>query len=153
VERAKKTSRYVVLLWERRIRATPERLWAVLTDFPRMHEWFLGVRRVRLAAPAPAAGMERTLTLVTGQSHRERIATWDPPRLLEIEVLEPPVLARDWRASIRLEPVGPDVRLAWSLRYAPRFGPVGRVLDRLVLRPLLRTAFDVSLDRLQSRVR
>lgn len=147
----KRTSGNTVLVWERVLRSNPADLWAVLTDFPRMHEWFPGVRRMAVAAP-PAAGVERTLTLISGQSHRERIGVWDPPRAYTVEVLEPPPFTRDWLASIRLEPVGDRVRLLWSLHYATRFGPVGRLVDVLVLRPVLATAFRAGLRRLQARV-
>lgn len=139
-----------VLSWTQRARVEPSVLWNHVTDFSRMHEWFLGVRRVTLATP-PAEGAMRTLTLLTGHSHRERIASWDPGRSFAIEVLDPPPIARDWRGDIALEPSAEGTLLRWELRYTPRFGPVGRLVDRLFVRPVLGLAFRTSLRRLAAR--
>lgn len=136
-----------VLGWERRIAASPEAVWERLADFARMHEWFLGVRRVTLAA-APAEGVQRTLQLFTGRSHLERLAGWDPPRSFCVQVLHPPFFARDFRGRIRLLPSSGATLLRWELRYAPRFGLAGRLADRVLVRPVLHVAFRASLRRL-----
>jgi ligand-binding SRPBCC domain-containing protein len=137
-----------VLCWRKEIRAPADRVWARVTDFPRMPEWFLGVRRVALAAREPAAGVERLLTLRSGISHRERIAAWEPCRSFAVEVLEPPFFARGWRGDIALDERDGATSLDWRLRYTPRFGSAGRALDRLLVRPVLGLAFRASLRRL-----
>lgn len=138
-----------VLRWRTVIRAPAAQVWARVTDFPRMSEWFLGVRRVSLVA-APAAGVERVLTLRWGVSHRERIDSWEPCRSFSIQVLEPPFFARDWTAAVDLDGRADVVTLDWRLRYRPRFGVLGRGLDRLAVRPALSLAFRTSLHRLRA---
>ncbi len=138
------------LRWRVHIASPPSRVWAAVTDFATMHRWFLGVRRVTLHAPAPLAGAHRTLALVGGLSHLERIGHWDPERSFSIEVLEPPLVARDWVGDIAVAGVSGGAELSWQLRYRPRFGLAGRVLDALVVAPVLNFTFTRSLRRLKT---
>jgi len=142
-----------VLRWRLTIASTPERVWAKLTDFATMHRWFLGVRRVTLHALAPHAGAERTLSLLGGISHLERLGRWDPAaRSFSIEVLEPPAIARDWVGSIAVGGTDGAAELSWELRYRPRFGLPGRVLDALIVAPVLNLAFTLSLRRFADQI-
>lgn len=142
-----------VLRWHVTVSATPERVWAKVTDFSAMHRWFLGVRRVTLHALAPHAGAERTLTLIGGISHLERVGRWDPAaRAFSIEVLEPPVIARDWVGAIAVGGIDGAAELSWELRYTPRFGLPGRVIDALFVAPVLNLAFTLSMRRFADQV-
>lgn len=137
-----------VLRWHITVASTPERVWEKVTDFATMHRWFVGVRRVTLHALAPHAGAERTLTLLGGISHLERLGSWDPAaRCLSIEVLDPPVIARDWVGTIAVGGTDGATELSWELRYRPRFGLPGRVVDALFVAPVLNVAFALSLRR------
>jgi len=142
-----------VLRWHVTVASTPERVWAKVTDFASMHRWFLGVRRVTLHAGAPRAGAKRTLTLLGGISHLERVGRWDPgARAFTIEVLEPPVIARDWMGSIAVGGTDGAAELSWELRYRPRFGLPGRIIDALFVAPTLNLAFTLSLRRFADQV-
>jgi len=142
-----------VLRWHVTVASTPERVWAKVTDFATMHRWFVGVRRVTLHAQAPHAGAERTLTLLGGISHLERVGRWEPARhAFTIEVLEPPRIARDWVGSIAVDGSDSVAELSWELRYRPRFGLTGRVIDALFVAPTLNLVFTLSLRRLADQL-
>ncbi len=134
------------------IRTTAERLWTELTDFSQMHTWFLGVKKVRVLAETPRAGAERILTLVWGASHRERFGHWEPYKSFSIIVTDVPMFVRAWTALIRIENDGDRVTLDWEMCWEPRFGLLGAIFDRLLLRPAIRTALRVSMRRLRRRV-
>jgi hypothetical protein len=140
------------LRWRISIRSTRGEVWAHLVDFERMHAWFLGVRRMSLLAAEPSRGAERVLRLISGASHRERIIRWEPPERLSIVVLDPVIAGRDWVADIALREQGAATELSWELRYEPRFGVAGRLLDRLLVQPVLNIVFRTSLRRLRARV-
>jgi hypothetical protein len=142
------------LRWRASIQSTTAEVWARLVDFERMHIWFLGVKRVTLLAAEPSVGAVRIMRLVAGTAHRERITRWEPPDRFSIVVLDPPFIGRYWVADIDLHEhrVGgdpPGVDLFWELRYEPRFGLAGRLIDRLLIQPILDVAFRTSLRRLR----
>jgi uncharacterized protein YndB with AHSA1/START domain len=134
------------------IRAPRKRVWAQLTDFAQMQAWFLGVKRVQVPGGVARAGAERLLTLVWGASHRERFGHWEPEKSFSIIVLDPPRFVREWTALIRIDEVGAGTTVFWEMRWEPRFGLLGRVFDRVLLRPAIGTALRVSLGRLRRRV-
>ncbi len=136
------------LCWRVPIQSTAADVWTRLTDFERMPAWFLGVKRVTLLAPEPSAGAVRVMRLVTGASHRERITRWEPPHRFSIVVLDPLFVGRDWIADIALHERRAGVDLSWELRYEPRFGLGGGLMDRLLVRPILHIVFRISLRRL-----
>lgn len=142
-----------VLRWHVTIASSTERVWAKVTDFANMHRWFLGVRRVTLHAAAAHEGARRTLTLLGGISHLERVGRWDPgARTFSIEVLEPPRIARDWVGTIAVDGTDGAAELFWELRYVPRFGLAGRIVDALFVAPVLNLAFTLSLRRFADQV-
>jgi uncharacterized protein YndB with AHSA1/START domain len=140
------------LHWRITIPSAKAEVWARLVDFESMHTWFVGVRRMSLLAAEPGPGAERLLRLITGTTHRERITRWEPPERLSIVVLDSPVVGRDWAADIRLCEDGVGTELRWELRYEPRFGVAGRIVNRLLVQPVLDIVFRVSLRRLRVRV-
>lgn len=140
-----------MLRWTIAIDAPRAVVWAVLADFASWRWWFPGVRRVAVPSGAPRVGAERILTLAWGRSHRERFAVWEEGRSFAVEVTDPPLVARGMRGQPVLRDDGAGTVLEWELRYEPRFGVAGRVLDRLVLTPGLGLAFRVAVTRLRHR--
>jgi hypothetical protein len=139
------------LRWQISMRSTRAETWAQVVDFERMHTWFVGVRRMTLLAPEPFQGAERILRLVGGTTHRERITRWEPPERFSIVVLDPVFAGRDWAADIALHEDGPATELSWELRYEPRDGLAGSLLDRVLVQPVLHIVFRTSLRRLRDR--
>lgn len=117
-----------------------------------MHTWFVGVRRMTLLAPEPFQGAERILRLVGGTTHRERITRWEPPERFSIVVLDPVFAGRNWAADIDLHEDDAATELSWELRYEPRDGLPGRLLDRVLVQPVLYTVFRTSIRRLRNRI-
>jgi hypothetical protein len=64
-------------------------------------------------------------------------------------VLDPVFAGRNWAADISLDEHDSATELSWELRYEPRSGLAGRVLDRLLVRPVLDIVFRASLRRLR----
>ena len=140
------------LRWQIMIPSPQAEVWACLVDFESMHTWFVGVRRMSLLGAEPGPGAERLLRLFTGATHRERITRWQPPERLSIVVLDPPLVGRDWAADMRLYEAGAGTELQWELSYEPRYGAAGRIVNRLLVQPVLDIVFRVSLHRFRARV-
>ena len=134
-----------------RLEAAPDAVWSVVTDFQGMRRWFLGVRRVTCDA-APAAGVERRLSTLLGHTYVERIETWEPGRGFSWSVVNLPWFARRWDASLRLDPQPGGTEVAWRIEIDLRAGTLGRVLDRLLVTPLVAAVLGLSLRRLRAAI-
>jgi len=140
-----------VLRWKIAISAPRARVWAALRDFGTWPDWFPGVREVAVPDGVPRVGGERILRLVVGRPHHERFAVWEEGRSFAVEVTDPPLVARSMRGQPALRDAGAGTVLDWELRYEPRPGIAGRVLDRGTA-AVLGLAFRVALARLRRRV-
>jgi len=131
------------------VRAPHARVWAVLTDFPAMHRWFLGVRAVRLEGPA-CVGALRLVTLVGGSIHRETISAWSPPSHLALVAADASgLIAPGARVDIRLAEAGGGIRLEWSIEFRLSLGRAAAALSRPPVRVAVGTALRLSLGRLR----
>ena len=132
----------------------PERAWAALVDFASMHEWFFGVARVTLCDPSRGleAGSERILKLVYGVSHREKVGELEVGKFFTIVVLDPPPFVRSWTGRIALESSDTGLMLEWQMHWEPRFGVVGALFDRMLVRPVIDLALRRSLNNLATRL-
>jgi len=131
------------------IRASRDRVWAVLTDFASMHQWFLGVRAVHLDGP-PRAGTHRLVTFAGGLMQRETISVWAPPAHLALAVEETSgLVAEGTNVDIRLSAAADGLRLEWSIDYRLNLGRFAALLTRPFVRALVGAALGVSLARMR----
>jgi len=95
-------------------RATPERVWAVLADWPRYPQWMPDVAWVRPLGPERELGLRLLVrTKVFGvplASDTMRVTAWEPPTRLGIEHLGVVRGPAEWR----LEPVQDGTRFVWQ---------------------------------------
>jgi uncharacterized protein YndB with AHSA1/START domain len=92
---------FATLVFRRRLRHPPERVWQAITDPEQMRSWFLTEAKVE---GRPGG----TVDLVTGPDRVHatgRVLEWDPPRLWEHEwnVLPGPFLPKGEAAIVRWE--------------------------------------------------
>ena len=137
----------------RRIRASQRHIWKVLCDLERFGEWgawTLYSRRVDRPAGLGAAYDERSrLLLPVRTDNRWRIIEFDPPRRQVHRVESAPLIAVFDRV-FELRDEGADAtEVTVTLEYAPRFGPLGRALDRLTWRRVQSRRLDAILDAIE----
>jgi ligand-binding SRPBCC domain-containing protein len=117
------------------IEAPPEKVWAVLSRLDALHEFDPGVERSQLRSKhREGIGADRHCDLRTGGWFRERVTVWDPPRAIEFELHECtlPVL-KLWH-HYTLVADGKGTRVDQRQEYQLKYGPIGKMLDALVVR-------------------
>ena len=103
------------------LKASPERVWAVLADLEAQASWMPDVAWIRLIGPQRELGARlRVKTRVFGiplATDSVRVTAWEPPRRLAVEHRGAVVGSGEWR----LEPRGGGTRFIWSesLRMPP----------------------------------
>ncbi|MEU8109647.1 SRPBCC family protein [Nonomuraea muscovyensis] len=124
-----------------RVAAPPERVFALLTDWPRHREWMVltsawnaGEGRVEAFTGIGPFGFLDTMT----------ITRWEPPRL--VRVRHTGRLVRG-EGAFRVKPCDGGSRVVWAEALELPFGPLGRALWPLA-RPLAGALARLSLRRL-----
>ncbi|MEV0151721.1 MULTISPECIES: SRPBCC family protein [unclassified Nonomuraea] len=123
------------------VAASPERVFAVLTDWPRHHEWMLlttarqsGPGRVEAFTGVGRLGFLDTMTIVR----------WQPPTL--VRVRHTGRLVRG-EGVFRVKPYGGGSRVIWAEELELPLGAAGRLLWPLA-RPFADALARLSLRRL-----
>lgn len=121
----------------------PERVWALLADLEAVRHYNPGVRHAAIAgALRRGVGARRTCDLIPEGRVVERVTHWEEGHAVGLELAE-----HDWpvdfmRWVTRVEPHGGGTRITQSLEYQVKLGPLGWLLDRIVMKRKLTATLD-----------
>jgi len=117
------------------IRATPERVWELACDTSRYAEWVENTLRVtHTDGPARLGATMEEITRIAGpwkSVTRWRVTEFDPPRR-QVQEGEGVATATGMAVVIELAPAGENTDFTLTVRYTPRFGPIGALIDRAI---------------------
>ena len=130
----------------------PERVWAVLADLEAVQHYNPTVRTAAVrGARRAGVGAERVCDLQPKGRVVERVTHWDEHRAVGLEVAESDWPIRFMRWVTRIEPKGSGSLVTQDLEYALKFGPLGWLLDKLVMKRKLTATLDEVFARLAQR--
>lgn len=118
-------------------------VWALLSDLEAVGRYNPGVRRATIEGEQrTGVGARRSCELVPRGRVVERVTHWEDERAVGLELDE-----HDWpvdfmRWVTRVEPHPGGTRITQSLEYRVKFGPIGWLLDRVVMKRKLRANLD-----------
>ena len=134
------------------VRATPEEVFAVLSDPARFHEWQAGMEPARTdAGPIGVGSRLRSRRRVAGMrmGFTSEIVTWEPPARMVFRSVRTPLAVE---GTYLVEPSDDGSRVTAHMRIgAPSFGPfrlgdrAGEVIAHQLERDL--SAFAALFDR------
>ena len=117
------------------IPASLERVWEIACDSSRYPEWVENtLRMIRTDGPTRAGATMEELTRIAGpwkSVTRWRVTEFDPPRR-QVQEGEGVSTAKNMADSIALSPASHVTNFTVTVRYTPRFGPIGALIDRAV---------------------
>jgi uncharacterized protein YndB with AHSA1/START domain len=117
------------------IQAPPERVWEIACDTRRYAEWVESTLRVTdTDGPARMGATMEEVTRIAGpwkSVTRWRVTEFDPPRR-QVHEGDGVATAREMAVVIELAPTGESTNFTLTLRYTPRFGPIGALLDGVI---------------------
>lgn len=117
------------------IPAPPDRVWEIACDTSRYPEWVENTLQVlHTDGPARLGATLEELTRIAGpwkSVTRWRVTEFDPPQR-QVQEGQGVSTAKGMAVIIELSPAGQDTNFTLALRYTPRFGPIGALIDRVV---------------------
>ncbi|MDP4505013.1 SRPBCC family protein [Nonomuraea turcica] len=119
-------SRPVYLAAAVQVAAPPERVFALITDWPRHREW-MTLTTARQACPGTIEAY--TGVRPFGFLDTMTITHWQPPALVRVEHTGRVVRGR---GSIRVRPRAGGSRVIWAEELSLPFGPLGRAVWPIV---------------------
>jgi hypothetical protein len=132
------------------VRATPDRVWDILSDLSGQRRWMVDVRSLEITSRQKSG--VGTVIQVTSELFglpviRDvmEITAWEPPR--ELAVLHRGQFTGD--AAFRLEPVPGGTVFVWHERFEPPLGALGEAVHALIVRPHLCRVFARSMDNVR----
>jgi hypothetical protein len=130
----------------------PERVWAVLADLEAVQHYNPTVRTAAVRGPRRTGiGAERVCDLHPKGRVVERVTHWEDGRAVGLEVAESDWPIQFMRWVTRIEPKNGGSLITQELEYALKFGPLGWLLDKLVMRRKLTATLDDVFARLAQR--
>ena len=118
-----------------RIAAPPEKVWTVLASLEALAAYDPGVSRSEIVSEArQGLGAARKCELAPGGWFKERVAAWRPNEALSFELYECTLPLRALRHSYTLVPDAGGTVVSQRMEYRLKFGPLGKLLDAMVVR-------------------
>ena len=124
-------------------RCPPERVWGLLADLEAVASYNQTVAAARVRGAARAGvGAERECDLRPSGRVVERVIAWEEGCAVGLEVVESdwPIVFMRWTTRVDVDADG--ARITQDLEYQVKFGPLGWLLDHLVMRRKLRSTLD-----------
>ena len=132
------------------IRATPQRIWQIISDLSGQQRWMVDVRRLDIVSETKS-GVGAVIDLTSELfglpivHDLMEIVSWEEPR--EIGVIHRGQFTGS--AHFRLEPVRGGTIFTWREEFTPPLGFVGELGHRLLVRPHLERVFLRSLENVR----
>ncbi|MBK9072504.1 MAG: SRPBCC family protein [Myxococcales bacterium] len=118
-----------------RIKATPQQVWQALGQLDALEKYDSGVKKSTLLdGPKEGMGATRQCDLTPGGWFRERVTDWKPGATLAFELTACTLPVKALRHSYRFEVDGAETIVTQKMEYQLKFGPLGALMDVLMVR-------------------
>ena len=132
------------------IRATPDRVWQIISDIPGQQRWMVDLHRLHITSDARSGiGTEMDVTSelfgLPVVKDRMSITSWQPPYRFDVQHKG----SFSGTGSFMLDPVPAGTVFTWIEDFKPPAGPLGELGFSLVIGPHLRRVFRRSMDNVR----
>lgn len=134
--------------------ATPAQVWAVMGQFMHIDAFAPQVVRAEaLTVGEDQVGSKRRCHFENGQSVVETVTEWDAGRGYQVALSEMESMPMSQaNATLRIEQVGNRARVVWRFAGKMKYGPLGWLMGRVMLRPMMGKVLAGNLEGLAARV-
>ena len=139
----------------RDIQASKESVWITLKDFAGIHKYNPGVKSSELLTRQPMGlGAQRICHFYDGTSLKETITHYTEHKGYRFELSEFSLPLKQAFTEFAIGPMGEhDCRVTVTLSFTPKFGPLGWVMAKLIMKPMLTKALKGLTKGLEGHVK
>jgi carbon monoxide dehydrogenase subunit G len=133
-----------------KINAPLDRVWEVLADLEAVRHYNPMVASARyISSNREGIGAARQCDLKPKGYVKERVIGWEPKQAITLELYEHqwPIRLMRWRTA--LKPDGTGTLVTQDMEYDMKFGPLGRLMDALMMRRNLDKGISDIFERLK----
>lgn len=124
----------------REIKAPASKIWAALSDFGGIHLYNASVDRspINEGTPPSGVGSERTCHLYDGNHIQERVVESVDEEKLAVEIFETSMPLKSALGVFTLVPTpSGGTRVTVSMTYVVKYGPIGKLMDVLMVKRMM----------------
>jgi ligand-binding SRPBCC domain-containing protein len=135
------------------LRAPAPQVWAVLADFGGVATWAPYMRNSQLLGQqAVGVGARRAMRHAWGFRFEECVTQWHEGKGFSFDVLKAPFPMKNVKETWAIAREDGHTVVSTQVRYGMRLGWVGRILDRLLVRFLVRREMRAGLRGLRQHL-
>ena len=117
------------------INAAAEKVWSVLASLDALDQYDPGIRKSEIISPSKdGLGAARRCELTPGGWLKERVADWKPRDSIAFELFECTLPVRRLKHTYTLTAEGGATLVRQRMEYELKFGPIGTLMDALMVR-------------------
>ncbi len=137
------------------IDARPEAIWSVLSRFMNIDEFAPQVKSVdALTRGQNGVRSKRRCHFENGTSLVEEVTDWQINRGYRVQLSDMSAMPlTEAHAAIAIEPLANNrSRVVWSMDFQMKYGPLGWLLEQMLLKPMIGRVLDRNLKALAEKV-
>ena len=136
-----------------RIKAPAEKVWEVLADFGGVAKWNPAVAHsVAITDANRGVGCERQCEVPGFGGLKERVTEWEEGRRLSYDLEGGAGPMKSLRGEFSVSPAGHITEVRMTMDFRVKFGPVGALMDRFIVRRQMRKRMALTLAGLKHYV-
>jgi carbon monoxide dehydrogenase subunit G len=130
-------------------------VWRYIDDFGSVYKYHPGVESSEILGNRETGlGAQRQCEFYDGTSLKEKITHYDEGRSYTLELSDYAMPLKSAVAHMEVTPTGTDKsRLSITLEFEPKFGPIGWLMGKLLMRPMLTKALKELTKGLDDHIR
>lgn len=144
-----------VITLSREIAAPIAKVWATLDDFGGVHRFSASVESspINEGTPSSGVGSERNCHLYDGNHIQERVVESVPEKKISIEIFDTSMPLKEGHGTFALSPTPSGGTLVhMTMEYVVKYGPLGVLMDKLMMKRMLAPSLDRLLAGLEHHV-
>ncbi len=134
--------------------ASPEAAWALLADFGNIDFFNPNLKNSFLleGSAEQGVGTLRQCNLADGKNYiRERVLEWNEGQSYTIEIYDGTMPLKNLLTTVGVRPRGAGSELYMEFEYTPKFGPLGAVMNVVMLKRYVRNMMKRVLSGLDAK--
>ena len=129
------------------IKASPEEVWALLTDFERVYQWMWAVDHIQITSKIRTGVGVKTHTVMKLMGFRlesdGEVVEWVENKKLGFRATS----GMEWRSLLTLEPSPVGTKVTYAVNYKVPGALVGRVIDQFMIRREVLKVLECCMER------